>query len=159
MLKNVHLAHLTGTATSSKNRLFWEELEFTRPRRSVGQMFFKPYESSDEFVFCARHTLQPLLIIGLGLSAPLSLAVLSGIAVTAGVGCLLLGGLSRCMGNIESAAWWIDLADQIITRISQALVDLVVVPLTAIALATRSISSGLQAADVYDYDPPPMSPV
>lgn len=154
MLKNLQVAHLIGTATVHKNGIFSDEIEFNRKRLSFGQMFFKPYESNKEFIFCARHTLQPLVLIGISILNPISIAILPAVFVAASVGCLLIGGVNKCIGNAESASWWLDMADEIFSRLCQTVINLVVLPITALALVTRGISTGLKAADIYDYDAP-----
>ncbi len=154
MLKDLHVAHLTGTATVHNNRFFSDVIEFNRTRRNFGQMFFKPYESNKEFIFCARHTLQPLALIGLSILDPISIAILPVFVAAASVGCLLISGVNKCIGNAESASWWLDMADEIFSRLCQTVINLVVLPITALALVTRGISTGLKAADIYDYDAP-----
>ena len=154
MLEKLHLAHLTGTVTVHENRLCSDVVEFNRPRHSFGQMFFKPYESNKEFIFCARHTLHPLLLIGLGILDPIVAAIVPTVVVAASVGFLLISDMNTCIGNEGSASWWSDMADEIFSRLCQAVINLVVLPIAALALATRGISTGLKAADIYDYDAP-----
>ena len=71
MLRDLHLSYLTGTADIVDNELFVEKFGQPRPARTWGQMFFQPYESKKEFIFCARHTAQPLAYIALTMANPL----------------------------------------------------------------------------------------
>ncbi|KTD31485.1 hypothetical protein [Legionella maceachernii] len=155
MLKDLHIAHITGTARVLQNKLFADRVEFGLPRRSIGQMFFKPYESKKEFIFCARHTLQPVALIGLGILSPIGVAIIPAVFLAASLGCLVIGGLAKSLGNQESALWWFKAAEEIVSRLLQTIINLVVLPVSAVALLTRSVSTGLQAASIYDYDAPP----
>lgn len=157
MLKDLTIAHLTGTATVVRNRFFSDELIFNRSRRTIGQMFCKPYESGKEFIFCARFTLTPFLIIGCCIIDPLLVSVIPAVYITASLGCLLLSGLNACVMRRDSASWWLDMADELFSRLCQAVINLVVLPLTALVLVTRSISTGLKATGLYDYDAPSVS--
>jgi hypothetical protein len=151
MIKDLHVAHLTGEATVIENKFVYDVIKLDRPRYTVGQMFFKPYESSKEFIFCARNTLWPLFMLGVSVLAPLTLPIAAGIMLTASASCLLFSGLSQCMNNDESASWWLDMSEQIFTTLCQAIINIIVLPLTALSLLTRSISTGLKAAvEIYE---------
>lgn len=154
MLKHLHVAHLTGTATVVENQLFTDVVNFNRNRRTIDQMFFKPYESKKEFIFCARNTLQPIGLIGLGIISPVGVAA-SVLAVSlAGAGLLVCAAVSKCLDNERAASWALDLAEELFSRICQAIINVIVLPLTALSMLTRGISTGLKAADIYDYDAP-----
>jgi hypothetical protein len=154
MLKDLHIAHITGTATVEENKFFSDRVRFDRPRRTVGEMFFKPYESSKEFKFCLRHTLYPLLILGLAVLDPIVIVATPAIFVAAATGCILLSAMNTGMDNKESASWWLNMANEIFSRLCQTIINLVVLPISAVALATRSISTVLQKTGVYDFDAP-----
>lgn len=152
MLKDLHIAHLTGTATVHKNGLFSDTIQFNRPRRSLGQMFFKPYESGKEFIFCARNTLQPLLLLGIGLLDPMSVVMMPVTFTVASVGLLLVGSVSKFVNNEAVASWCFDAADGLFTALCQTLINLIVLPIALLASVTRGISTGLKATGAYDYD-------
>ncbi|BCA96200.1 hypothetical protein TUM19329_25610 [Legionella antarctica] len=154
MLKDLHVAHLTGTATVIENRLLEDTVSWDRNARTTSQMFFKPYESPQEFVFCARHTLQPIALIALTLMDPLALVAGSCVIAVGIAGFLALSGINTCLGNERSAKWAMDMVEEIFSRVCQTIINLIVLPLAALSMLTRGISTGLQAADIYDYDAP-----
>ncbi|WP_298625239.1 hypothetical protein [uncultured Legionella sp.] len=98
-------------------------------------MFFKPYKSKEEFMFCVRNTLQPAAILAvmssLVFSAPIGGALMCGVAIA---GCVLLGG-------VEDPSLSINLTEEIATRTLQAAINLILFPVTLITLITRSIST------------------
>ena len=51
MLKDLHMAHLTGTATVVENGLFVDRINFHRNRRTVGQMFLNPMNQRKSLYF------------------------------------------------------------------------------------------------------------
>ncbi|MCL9682571.1 hypothetical protein [Legionella maioricensis] len=154
MLKDLHVAHLTGTVTVVENHLFTDVVTRNRNARTIGQMFFKPYESKKEFIFCARHTLQPLAMIGVAVLSPFSLVGAGIVFSLAEIGLHLFALVNVCTGNESSAHWALNLAEEVFSRLCQSVINLVVLPLTALAMLTRGISTGLKAADIYDYDAP-----
>ncbi len=73
MFEYLHIAHLTGTAEVMDNGLLTDTLNWNvHPRRSIGQMFFQPYTSTKEFIFCARNTVQPIALVALAIIDPLA---------------------------------------------------------------------------------------
>ncbi len=154
MLKDLHVSHLTGTAKVVENRWFDDAVVWGRPRRSIGQIFFKPYESKEEFIFCARNTLQPIALVGLAILDPMVTVTVPLIFTGIAAGLLVLGGIQKCLGNDESAIWALKAGDDVMSRLCQAIINLLVLPLTALAMLTRGVSTGLQAAKIYDYDAP-----
>ena len=155
MLKDLHVAHLTGTATVVENNFFSDEVRWDRPRRTISQMFFKPYESKKEFVFCARHTFQPVILVGLAILDPMVMVNVPLVFTGITAGLLVLSGIQKCLGNDESAIWALNAANEIFSRLCQAIINILVLPITALAMLTRTVSTGLKAAELYDFDAPP----
>ena len=62
--------------------------------------------------------------------------------------CAVIGGISKLCGNEGSASFFLDTAEYLIKDLCQALIDLVVLPLSALAMLTRGISTGLHAAGI-----------
>ena len=153
-LKNVNIAYLTGTATVVENEVFQDKVIFDRPSRTAGQMFFQPYESTKEFIFCARHTLLPIGTIAFAILDPMVLIAIPSIYAGLICGALLISGFYKIVGNDENASWALDLAETFFTLLCQDIVDSILVPVTTLALITRGISTGLKAAGIYDYDAP-----
>jgi hypothetical protein len=157
MLKDLHVAHLTGTATVVENGLFTDTVNWDRNARSIGHMFFTPYESKKEFIFCVRNTLQPIAVIGLTVISPIALGAAFATLSLATVGLLAFAAINKKLGNEESASWTLNLAEEITSRVCQDIINFIVLPLTALSMLTRGISTGLKAADIYNYDAPEVS--
>jgi hypothetical protein len=146
MSTELTIAYLTGSAKVTANHAYSDELIW-RNRRTVGQMFFQPYESKEEFIFCARHTFTPMILIGMNLLYPSSLLgapVLLGITAVVGA----IGGLLNLCGNKSGASTCFDMATDLIKDLCQGLIDLVVLPLSLLVMLTRGVSTGLEAAGV-----------
>lgn len=154
MLKDVHVSHLTGTASILENQLLQDVLVWDRPKYTTGQMFFHPYESKKEFIFCARNTLQPIALIGLAVISPIVIATTPIILASLMLGFAAMSGIIQCFGNTELGSWAFDVAKELLSRCCQTLINLIVLPLTALTMLTRGISTGLKAAHIYDYDEP-----
>ncbi len=154
MLNDLHVSHLTGTASIIENRLFKDIVVWDRNARTIGQMFFKPYESKKEFIFCARNTIQPIGLLGLSIISPVALVAASLTVALVTSGFLALSGINACLSNKETASWALNVAEEIFSRVCQTIINLLVLPLSALSMLTRGISTGLKAADVYDYDAP-----
>lgn len=157
MLKNLHMSHLTGRAKVIENGLLTEKLIWNKTPHTIGQMFFKPYESKKEFIFCARHTVQPVLFLGLAIINPIVLVILPLLMTSISAGFFALAGINKCLGKAESAAWALNVAEFIFSDLCQTIIDLVVLPLAALSMITRGISTGLKAAKICDYDSPNVS--
>lgn len=146
MSLELSIGYLTGSAKVTKNHLNSDDIIW-RKRRTVGQMFFQPYESKEEFIYCARHTFLPMGIIGLAILNPTILITVPVIIGSLSVICAAIGGISKLCGN-EGASFFLDAAEYLIKDLCQALIDLVVLPLSALAMVTRGISTGLQATGI-----------
>lgn len=147
MSLKLSIAYLTGSAKVTKNHLNSDDLIW-RKRRTVGQMFFQPYESKEEFIYCARHTFLPMVIIGSAVLNPIVLIAVPVIIGGLSAVCAAIGGVSQLCGNEGSASFFLDTAEYLIKELCQALIDLVVLPLSALAMLTRGISTGLHAAGI-----------
>ncbi|CEK10888.1 hypothetical protein [Legionella hackeliae] len=148
--------HITGSKKVVANRITHDIVE-PQKRRSVGQMFFQPYESSKEFIFCARHTFMPAALIGLAILDPVGVAIAPIIITGLAAGFLLVGSLAACAGWESASTDCFDHACNLINSMCQAIINMVVLPLSALVMLTRGISTGLQAAGIYDYDAPPIT--
>lgn len=141
------IGYLTGSAEVTENHLTCDAVNW-RQRRTVGQMFFQPYESKKEFIYCARHTFLPMAMIGLAVFNPIAVLTVPFIILGLAAVCAAIGGITTLGGNEDSASVFFDMAEHLITDLCQALIDLVVVPLSALVMLTRGISTGLHAAGV-----------
>ena len=132
---------------------------------TIGQMFFQPYKSKEEFEYCSFRTTCPLIVAGLAMLAPtVMIAAVPIITVGIAVAYAALGGIYKLCGNDESGSFYLDTAEDIIKGLCQIIVDLLVIPLSVSIMLTRGISTGLQAAGVYGAhnateDAPPPSAV
>lgn len=147
MSLELSIGYLTGSAKVTKNHLNSDDIIW-RKRRTVGQMFFQPYESKEEFIYCARHTFLPIAMIGLAVLNPTILitvpVIIGGLSAVFAV----IGGISKLCGNERSASFFLDTAEYLIKDLCQMLIDLVVLPFSALAMLTRGISTGLHAAGI-----------
>lgn len=147
MSLELSIAYLTGSAKVTKNHLNSDDIIW-RKRRTVGQMFFQPYESKEEFIYCARHTFLPIAMIGLTVLNPTILITVPVIIGGLSAVCAVIGGISMLCGNESSASFFLDTAEYLIKDLCQMLIDLVVLPFSALAMLTRGISTGLHAAGI-----------
>ncbi len=125
MTQEVTIGYLTASVKVTKNNLMNDEVIW-RKRRSIGQMFFQPYESKEEFIYCARHIFLPITGIGVVI---LVLIVIVTVPVLIGglpILCAALGGISTLCGNEIDAAFFLGGAEFLIKCFCQALIDLVV---------------------------------
>lgn len=150
MLRGLH-THLSGKAVVEENYFFSDRLKFKKEGYSLSQFFFKPYDSK-EFVHCARHTFSPLFLVGLGVILPTSLlllplAVAAAIAVT-----FLISEVMHHMNMYRTSDLFLNISNEVLSQSIQTVIDLVVLPVSLIVLATRGISTALKAVDLYDHD-------
>ena len=143
MSLELSIGYLTGSAKVTKNHLNSDTIIW-RKRRTVGQMFFQPYESKEEFIYCARHTFLPMAMIGLAVLNPIVIIAVPVIIGGLSAICAAIGGINKFCGDESSASFFLDTAKDL----CQMLIDLVVLPLSALAMLTRGISTGLHAAGI-----------
>ena len=148
------IAYLTGSLEVTHNYLTTDRGNW-RPRRSIGQMFFQPYESKEEFIYCARHTFHGALFIGMAVLAPaVAIVVPAVMLIGAGI-CAALYGLGRVCGlEANLLLGW---AEFLITDVLQATIDALMSPLSALAMVTRGISTGIHATGILA-EPAPTAP-
>ena len=151
-LNQIRLAHLDGTANIIDVSFLSASLNpNVRPRYSLGEMFFKPYESKKEARFCAQHTFLSGIVLGAFILCPITLIfplVLVGMS-TAG---LIVSGIEKAMGNQEKASRWLDFAERALTVFCYFALKVASFPVAVLALMTRGLSTGLKEAHIYDYD-------
>lgn len=153
MFRKPNLSHLTGTAKVTENNLLTDKLKHdARPERSTSQMFFQPYESQKEFIYCARKTALPL-------TAGLILYFLPALAlnIALGIGILTLGlyaisSIQRTFGDESGSLNTLNWAEEATSLCCQAAVDVLVLPASILIMLTRGISTGLKEANIYDFD-------
>lgn len=147
---NLTVDYILGGQEVLQNHWYGDDTR-ARPRRTIGQMFFQPYESEQEFVFCARHTITPALLLGIILLKPLTimpLLLITGICA----GLLVLSGASSGLGFKVAASFAFEIVESITKDLCQALIDLVLLPLSSLIMLTRGVSTGLKATGVYNFD-------
>lgn len=144
MLEKLHIAHLTGTAKIIKNHDFTDDVRFNaNSRYSIKQMFFEPYKSTEEFLFCLRNTVQPAIILAtlpVLLNPGVLAAVINGLAIAAVLMCAGVGDGNVLTGIFQETSI-LDVAEDMLTRALQGIINLIIFPITLVALITRSISS------------------
>ncbi|KTD08451.1 hypothetical protein [Legionella jamestowniensis] len=147
MSTELSIGYLTGSAKVTRNYLFTDDIIWRNPR-TTRQMFFQPYESKKEFIYCARHTFQPMAILGLAILNPYVLVIVPIIMGGLSAVFAALGGISKLYGNESAASFYLDTADFLIKDLCQAIIDLVVLPVSAVAMLTRGIATGVQAVGI-----------
>lgn len=152
MRRLVNLGHLTGSGKVLDVGLFTTSVT-PRTRRDIGHIFFQPYESKNEFKFCAQRTAIPAFMLLMGPAVILStIDLLSAITVAILVSDLL--ARSYHGGDLPVSEDNTNAVNYIVADMCQAILDLLVFPLAVIVMMTRGISTGLKAAGIYDYDAP-----
>ncbi|MCW8409004.1 hypothetical protein OQJ13_08480 [Legionella sp. PATHC035] len=151
MSLGLSIDYLTGAVKVTKNHLNSDDL-ILRERRTVRQMFFQPYESKEEYIYCARHTFLPMAQIIWAILDPIVTvavpAIVSSVLILFGA----LWGINKLCGNEDGAAFFFNAAEYIFKDFCQFLIDLVVCPLSAIIMSTRGISTGLHAVGILGGD-------
>lgn len=147
MPNQITIGYLTGSAKVIQNRMNSDDIEWRKPR-TAGQMFFQPYESKKEFIYCARHTFLPMAMIGLTILDPTIIITTSAIVTGMAIGCATGGGLAESLGKNGRAAF--DITNYLFRDLCQLLIDIVVFPLSALMMLTRGISTGLHAAGIVE---------
>lgn len=113
---------------------------------TTSQMFFRPYKSTEEFEYCAVHTLIPLMSIGLAMMVPYFMMAATIIAVGSSVASAVLGGINKLYGNEQSGSFYLDTAEDITKGLCNLIINILVTPLSLMIMLTRGIATGLQAA-------------
>ena len=147
MASELTISYITGSAKVIRNNFSSDDIIWRKPR-PVGQMFFQPYESKEEFIFCARHVVMPISAIALMILNPAVMLGVSGVFGGLSLVCAALGKINKLCGDERGASFFLDMADFLIKDLTQLLIDVLVLPLSVLALCSRGISSGLEAAGV-----------
>lgn len=148
MSNDVSIGYLTGTAKVIKNNFNYDSVEW-RKRRTVKQMFFQPYESKEEFIACARHTSFAMINLGLMIIDPILTVVVPAVITAASVACLTGAGISKLCGSKGATSVFLDMAEYLMKDLIQAVIDIVVLPLSAATMLTRGTSTILHAAGAF----------
>lgn len=148
MSNDISIGYLTGTAKVIRNSFSDDEVVW-RTRRSVKQMFFQPYESAEEFVSCARHTSFAMITLGLMILDPILIVAVPVAITTASLGCVITAGISKLCGSKGATSFFLDMAEYLMKDLIQAVIDIVVLPLSAVMMLTRGTSSILHAAGAF----------
>lgn len=144
MSRSISIGYLTGTAKVLKNNFNCDTVEW-RERRTVKQMFFQPYESSKEFIACARHTSFAMINLGLMIIDPILTVVVPAAIAAASVAYFIGVGI----GGKGSTSVLLDMTEYLIKDLIQAVIDIVVLPLSAVMMLTRGTSTILHAAGAF----------
>ena len=145
------LAHITGSLKITQNN-FFNDIGTNRSPRTIDQMLFQPYESKEEFISCALHTFTPIATIGLAILQPsiiITTPVLLGCLTAAA---FAVSGTAALVDQEQTAATVYRFAMNLVVDICQSIIDLVVLPLTALIMLTRGVSTSLKVTGIYDYD-------
>ena len=151
MSLELSISYLTGSKKVLENYLYQDVLVSCQPR-TLGQMFFQPYESKKEFIYCARHTFAAIALIAWAVLDPYDLIGWSFIHVGMSAVLAAIGGISKLCGDERNANLFLSIAKGMIQTLCQMLIDSVVLPLSALAMLTRGISTGLHAAGIIRED-------
>jgi hypothetical protein len=143
MAIEVSIGHLTGTAKVVRNTLCGAVTE-PRDGYTIGQMFFKPYESKEEFLYCANHTIIPGAILSLSVIAPFLGIILPCFFLGAAGMFYIFAGTTALFDSSASTIYW-SLAEGTLQIFAQLLVDVLLLPITAVAMLTRGIATGIDA--------------
>lgn len=132
--------HITGSREIVSGQLS-NTYTRERPRCTVAGMFFKPYESSEEFVSYASHMLLGALGLSLFILAP---ALMTGI-------CAILLGILLIVSFFESD-YGPFLGKDLFGEFINIFADILTAPIALVIVCTRGFSTLLQATGIYDYD-------
>ncbi|KTD44828.1 hypothetical protein [Legionella quateirensis] len=147
MSSELTISYLTGSAKVIRNNFSSDDIIWRKPR-PLGQMFFQPYESKEEFIFCARHTIMPISAIALTILNPAAMLGVTGVFGGLSLVCAALGKINQLCGDERGASFFLDMADFLIKDLTQLLIDVLVLPLSLLALCSRGVSTGLQASGI-----------
>ena len=145
MPTELSIAYITGAAEVKKNH-FLSDTTIPRIPRSFHEMFFQPYESAEEFVYCARHTFQPLLLISLIILNPDLLITIPVYIIGAATAFATLGLLGQNFDDKSTIAHYsLEMAGVLMNDLLQNVVDIAMLPLSLLIMTTRSSSSLINA--------------
>ena len=120
------------------------DLSFSREPRNIKGVFFAPYESKQEFIYCARHTLLPALIMSSWVLNPINFVIVPAVLLTSLVTLFIIEKISESLGATSFEAH----ANYLVNYFSQFIVDLLVLPASSLLFLTRSLSSILEKTGI-----------
>ncbi|MCW8444726.1 hypothetical protein OQJ05_11765 [Fluoribacter gormanii] len=158
MFDKISIGYLTGSQKAIKNHLFSDTLVPQRPF-TWGQMFFKPYESPTEYIYCARHTFMSAAFLGLIIFEPMLIVTIPTIVL--GVVAILVGveNIGKAADSDSISSWAFDATNYLVQDFCQVIMDLILLPISAMVMLTRGASTALKERDLYDYDAPTSQPL
>ena len=143
MKHEVSLSFLNGSRLMIQNG-FNSEQFLSREPRNIKGVFFAPYESKQEFIYCARHTLLPALIMSSWVLNPINFVIVPAVLLTSLVTLFIIEKISESLGATSFEAD----ANYLVNDGSQFIVDLLVLPASSLLFLTRSLSSILEKTGI-----------
>jgi len=143
MKHEVSISFLDGSKRIIQNN-FNSELFYRRESRNIKGVFFAPYESEEEFIYCARHTLLPALMVSSWVLNPINFVIVPAALLTALVTLFIIEKISESLGATSLEAD----ANYLVNDFSQYIVDLLVLPVSSLLFLTRSLSSILEKTGI-----------
>jgi len=143
MKHEVSLSFLDGSKRIIKNN-FNSDLCVSREPRNIKDVFFAPYESKQEFIYCAKHTLLPALLVSSWVLNPINFVIVPAALLTALATLFIIEKISESLGytSLEASA------NYLANDFSQFIVDLLVLPASSLLFLTRSLSSILEKTGI-----------
>lgn len=143
MKHQISLSFLTGSKRITQNN-FNNDFGFERNPRNTKDMFFAPYESKQEFIHCARHTLLPALIVSSWVLNPINFVIVPAALLTALATLFIVEKISESLGakSLES------FANYLVKGFGQFTLDLLALPASSLLFLTRSLSSILDKTGI-----------
>ncbi|PWY57681.1 hypothetical protein DGG96_00885 [Legionella qingyii] len=158
MFNKISIGYLTGSQKAIKNHLLSDTLVPQSPY-TWGQMFFKPYESPAEYMYCARHTFISAAFLGMIIFDPMLIVTIPTIVL--GVVAILVGveNIGKITGSDSLSSWAFDATNYMVQDFCQVIIDLILLPISAVVMLTRGASTALKDRGIYDYDAPTSQPL
>lgn len=142
----IGIKHLTHDIHVLRNDFFKDDVSQMAKRRTAKGMFFQPYSNRQEFIMNCRHVVMPsMLVPGLIINPISATIVLTVAGAIAGLAALT----RRCVGQ-SSNSFLYQASTAIVNDFCQSVIDLCVLPLSALILLTRGVSTLIKAFDKKD---------
>ena len=155
MFDKLSIDHITNpkqgleNSYNSRTRTRESNDEIEIPPLCAKDIFFKPYESTNEFLYCAEHTIMPaLLLIAAAIISPYMLILIPA-AILSICSILTVFGLATelCGYEQESSLFFAE-AENLCISLSQMTIDMLVLPASILVMLTRSFATGLDKASI-----------
>jgi hypothetical protein len=151
--------HLTHELSVIESGFFSDRFQIKGQRRTNKGMFFQPYNNADECFLNVKHVLYPSIVVASLILNPISAATgLAAAGILTG-----LAALARlCIAEKDKDTSFIyQAATAFINDFCQAIIDLCVLPLSALILLTRGASTvfGSKNANEAEFTHPGLVPV